>query len=167
PLDGLGLLRPLASVRPALAASPAPRGTARITGGGRRRTLRHEGGSLQRKRGHRRSNGRAPQVGDGAGLRVAAAQERLEHPRARGMAELAQRLRLDLADALASDGELLADLLERVLGTVADAEAHLQHLLLAGRERLEDARGLLATVEVDDGLERRHGRAILDEVAEV
>src|SRR5690349_3519771 len=34
----------------------------------------------------------------------------------RRMAELAQRLRLDLADALARDVELLADLLERVVG---------------------------------------------------
>jgi len=37
--------------------------------------------------------------------------------------ELAQRLGLDLADALAGDAELLADFLERVVRALADAEA--------------------------------------------
>src|SRR5690606_34947360 len=44
------------------------------------------------------------------------------------MPQLAQRLRLDLADALARDVELLADLFERVVGVHVDAEAHAQHL---------------------------------------
>ena len=39
------------------------------------------------------------------------------------MLELAQRFRLDLADALAGDRELLADFLQRVVGVHADAEA--------------------------------------------
>src|SRR6266567_835890 len=54
-------------------------------------------------------------------------QEASELLRARRMAELAQRLRLDLADALARDVELLADLFERVVGVHFDAEAHAQH----------------------------------------
>src|SRR6266567_7453450 len=43
-------------------------------------------------------------------------QEASELLRARRMAELAQRLRLDLTDALARDVELLADLFERMVG---------------------------------------------------
>ena len=49
------------------------------------------------------------------------------------MAQLAQRLRLDLADALAGDAELAADLLERAAAAVFEAEAQLQHLALARR----------------------------------
>ena len=60
------------------------------------------------------------------------------------MAQLAQRLGLDLADALAGDREVLADFLERVLAAVGEAEAQAQHLLLARRERVEDLVGLLA-----------------------
>ena len=41
------------------------------------------------------------------------------------MAELAERLRLDLADPLAGDLEALADLLQGVLGAVPDPEPHL------------------------------------------
>ena len=61
-------------------------------------------------------------------------QEAPELSGARGVLELAQRLRLDLADALARHAELLADLLERVVGVHADAEAHAQHALLARRQ---------------------------------
>ena len=55
----------------------------------------------------------------------------------RGQAELAQRLRLDLPDALARQLEALADLLERLVARRVDAEAHAKHLLLARREELE------------------------------
>ena len=50
------------------------------------------------------------------------------------MLELAQRLGLDLADALARHRELLADLFQRVVLVHADAEAHAQHALLARRQ---------------------------------
>ena len=62
------------------------------------------------------------------------------------MLELAQRLGFDLADALAGDRELLADLFERVVGVHADAEAHAQHALLARRQRREHARRRLAQI---------------------
>src|SRR4026208_2099973 len=52
-------------------------------------------------------------------------EERAQLAAARRMPQLAQRLRFDLADALARDREALADLFECVLGAVADAEPHL------------------------------------------
>src|SRR5690348_6666093 len=51
--------------------------------------------------------------------------------RPRRMPQLAQRLGLDLADALAGHVELLADFFQRVVGVHVDAEAHPQHLGLA------------------------------------
>jgi predicted RNA-binding protein with PIN domain len=45
--------------------------------------------------------------------------------------------------------EALADLLQRVLGAVADAEAHLDDALLAGSERLQEGVRLLLEVQVD------------------
>jgi Holliday junction resolvasome RuvABC ATP-dependent DNA helicase subunit len=53
------------------------------------------------------------------------------------VAELAQGLGLDLADAFAGDREVLADLLQGVLAAAPQPEAHLDHLLLAGSQGLE------------------------------
>ena len=83
------------------------------------------------------------------------------------MPQLAQGLRLDLADALAGYRELLADLLEGVVGVHADAEAHAQHALFARRERGQHARRRLAQVRLDRGVYRQQRRLVLDEVAEV
>src|SRR5262245_12783720 len=84
------------------------------------------------------------------------------------MAEFAQRLRLDLADAFSRDGEVLADLFERVLAAVrAQAEAHLDDLLLARRQRLQNLLRDFAEVDVDDSLGRVLDGLVLDEVAEV
>src|SRR5262245_10689040 len=94
-------------------------------------------------------------------------EKRPELAAARRVPQLAQRLGLDLADALARDGEALADLLERVLAAVADTEPHLDHLLLARCQRLQDRFGLLLQVQIDDRLCRRYDLPILDEVAEV
>src|SRR2546427_12458752 len=52
-----------------------------------------------------------------------------------GMRGLAQRLRLDLAEALARDRKARPDLLERVVRVLPDAEGQPQTLLLARRER--------------------------------
>src|SRR6478736_5323463 len=62
------------------------------------------------------------------------------------MLQLPQRLGLDLADALAGDAELLADLFEGVVGVHADAEAHAQDAFFTRRERGQDARRRLAQV---------------------
>src|SRR5438309_3018119 len=87
--------------------------------------------------------------------------------RARRVAELAQRLGLDLADALAGDPEPLAHLFQRALVTVDQPESQLQHPPLAWRERVEDVLHL----GVEHGERSRVGRrdrlAVLDEVAEV
>src|SRR5688572_19014732 len=94
------------------------------------------------------------------------AGERFQRFRTRGVAQLAQRLRLDLADALARDREALADLLEREVGALADAEAHPQDLLLARRERREHLARLLLEADRHRGVGRRHALSILDEIAE-
>src|SRR5258708_10332212 len=94
-------------------------------------------------------------------------EERLELTRPRRMAQIAQRLGLDLRDAFARDGEILAAFLERVLAAVADAEAHLDHLFLARRQRLQDLVRLLLEVQVDHRVRRGYDLAILDEVAEM
>ena len=83
------------------------------------------------------------------------------------MAQLAQRLRLDLADPLAGHVELLADLLERAGTPVLEAEPELQHAPLAAGERVEDRLDLLLEQLMRGGLGRRQRAAILDEVAEV
>src|SRR5690242_17965299 len=82
------------------------------------------------------------------------------------MAQLPQRLRLDLADALARHRESRPDLLEGVVRALADAEAEAQDLLLARRERREDLPGLVLEVQAHDRLRRRDRRLVLDEVTE-
>src|SRR6266540_6826437 len=74
-------------------------------------------------------------------------QKRAKFTAARGVPQLAERLRFDLPDALARDGEALADLLERVLAAVADAEPHLDDLLFPRCERLEHRIGLFLQVQ--------------------
>src|SRR5579864_3954901 len=83
-------------------------------------------------------------------LRRPSFEKRAELPAAGGVAQLPERLGLDLPDALARDGEALSDLFQRVLAPVPDAEPHLDHFLLARRQRLEDRFGLLLQVQVDD-----------------
>src|SRR5438874_4088885 len=80
------------------------------------------------------------------------------------MAQLAERFRLDLADPFAGHIERTADFLERVLGAVADAEAHLEHLLLARSERAKNLAGLLFEIRDDHMVDRGDHAAIFDEV---
>src|SRR3954453_10919915 len=83
------------------------------------------------------------------------------------VAELGQRLRLDLADPLASETELLADLVERARLAVGEAEAQGDDRRLALGQRLEHAVELaLKKPERHDlGGDRRVG--VLDEVTEL
>src|SRR4051794_11502363 len=91
----------------------------------------------------------------------------LELPAPRGMAQLAQRLGLDLADPLAGDVELLADLLEGPGAAVLEAEAELQDAALAAGQRVEHCLHLLLEQLVGGRLGGGEGPAVLDEVAEV
>src|SRR5436309_3470606 len=94
-------------------------------------------------------------------------EERPELLRSRRMPQLAQGLRFDLTDALARDVERAADFLERMLGSVAHAKSHLEHLLLARRPRAEDLVGLLFQIRDDDVIDRGDHAAILDEIAKM
>src|SRR5882757_2020534 len=79
-------------------------------------------------------------------------QERPQLERPRRVLQLAQRFRLDLADALSRDRKLLADLFQRVVGVHADAEAHAQHALFARRELGQHPRRGLAQIGLDGGV---------------
>src|SRR5437879_7261953 len=94
-------------------------------------------------------------------------QEALQPLGARGVPQLAQRLGLDLPYALARDVELLADLLQRVVGGHLDAEAHAQHLGLARRERVEHFFRHVAQAGEGRRVGGRERRLVLDEIAEV
>ena len=83
------------------------------------------------------------------------------------MAQLAQGLGFDLADPLARDVELLADLLERVRLAVDQTKAHAQHLLLPRRQRGQDFLELLAQQGIGGLLRRLRRLVVLDEVAEM
>ena len=83
------------------------------------------------------------------------------------MAELAERLGLDLADPLPGDAELAADLLEGPPTPVLQPEAELEHLALAAGQRLEDGRDLLLEELPRRRLGRGQRATVLDEVAEM
>src|SRR2546428_6343547 len=87
--------------------------------------------------------------------------EGLERARPVRAAQLAQRLRFDLTDALARHGEPLADLLQRVVGFLADPEAEPQDLLLAWRERREDLARLLLQRQRHRGVGRGERLTVL------
>ena len=59
------------------------------------------------------------------------------------MFQLAQRLGLDLANALAGHRELLADFLQRVIGVHADAEAHAEHAFLDRKSVVSPAEAVI------------------------
>src|SRR5690606_21179758 len=84
-----------------------------------------------------------------------------------GVAELGQRLGLDLADALAGEAEAAADLVERQRAVGVEAEPEREDLALAGREVGEEGPQVLALDGGDRGLERRLRRRVLEQVAEL
>src|SRR6478736_1471394 len=94
-------------------------------------------------------------------------EEALQPLGARRVAQLAQRLGLDLAYALARDVELLADLLQRVVGRHLDAEAHAQHLGLARSEGVEHLFCDIPQRGERGRVRGRERRLVLDEIAEM
>ena len=83
------------------------------------------------------------------------------------MAQFAQRLGLDLADAFAGYCERLAYFFEGVLAAVFEAEAHFDYFFFAWGQRAQDLSGLVLEVHVDHGFGRGDYGAVLDEVAEM
>src|SRR5579862_1405251 len=83
------------------------------------------------------------------------------------MPQFAQRFGFDLADAFAGYGEALADVFERVLAAVFQAEAHLDDFFFARGQRAQDLSSLVFQVHVDHGFCRRNYGAVFDEVPEM
>ena len=83
------------------------------------------------------------------------------------MAELAQRLGFDLADALARHIEFLADLFERMRLSVDQTEAHAKHLLFARGKRREHFFKLLAQQRIRRLFRRLRGFVVLNEIAQM
>src|SRR5258707_381423 len=84
--------------------------------------------------------------------RPSAVDEALQLLAAARVPQLAERLRLDLTDALARHLEVLTDLFEGVVALFPDAEPHAEDLLFARRQRLQHLPRLLGEVHVDDRL---------------
>jgi hypothetical protein len=76
------------------------------------------------------------------------------------MAELAEGLGFDLADAFARDVELLADFLERAGPTVLQPEPELQHAPFPAGQRVEHGLHLLLEQLVGRGLGGRERRVL-------
>src|SRR6266567_7886984 len=91
----------------------------------------------------------------------------LECPGTRGLAQLAQGLSFNLANALTGDGERPANLLQRPLRAVLHTKAHPDDLLFPRTESSQHTRGPLLQVHVHDRLGGRDFGAVFDEVAEV
>src|SRR4029079_9227836 len=83
------------------------------------------------------------------------------------MAQLAQRVRLDLADPLAGQAELLADLLERPRPAIVETEPQPENPLFAALEAVEHLRDLLLEELLRDDLVRPERVGILDQLTEL
>src|SRR3989442_11391851 len=93
--------------------------------------------------------------------------EGLEVAPAQRMAQLAERLGLDLPDALAGDREALADLFQRVLALFADAEPQPEDLLLLRRQRGQRPLHLGREILTQQRVVRRASRLVLEKIAEL
>ena len=86
---------------------------------------------------------------------------------ARGMAELAECLGFDLADAFPRDRKVLTDFFQGVVTPVIQTKPHLDDLLFPRRQGLQDIFGHLLQVDVDDRFGRRDHLAVFDKVAQM
>src|SRR5690348_15695333 len=75
--------------------------------------------------------------------------ERADKPRTRGVAQFAQRLSLNLANALASDRKSLAHFFEGVRITVLKAEAHANDALFTRIQMLQHGGDISLEAEMD------------------
>ena len=76
-------------------------------------------------------------------LQIGSLEETLELPNSRRVTHLAQRFRLDLANAFARDAKLPAHFLERAAVAVDQSKPLFEHLALAIGQGLEDVFDLL------------------------
>src|SRR5262249_46924825 len=133
---------------------------ARLSSGGGTRTLNQRINSPLRCR--LRYPGR-----QSAEVSSLAVQELLQLLAALGMAQLGQRLGLDLADPLPGHPELLADLLQRPRLAVDQPEPQLHDLLLTVRQLAERLLDSLGEHAAGGDLGGRVGARVLDEVGQV
>src|SRR5438477_10523677 len=93
--------------------------------------------------------------------------EGLEVAPAQRMTQLAERLGLDLPDALTGNREALADFFQRVLALLTDAEPEAKDLLLLRRQRGQRALDLRREVLTQQRGVRRARRLVFEEVAQL
>src|SRR6516225_799329 len=86
--------------------------------------------------------------------RLFAFHKAFEIARAAGLAQLAQRLGLDLANPFTRDGELLANLFKRVVGLLANPKSHAQNLFLTRCQGRQHLAGLLTQIALDRSFDR-------------
>src|SRR5262249_46332080 len=89
-----------------------------------------------------------------------------QRPDGRRLAQLRERLRLDLPYALARHGQGAADLCQGVVRALPDPEAHPQDAQLAGLELGEGGTGLVPHPAVDCHVGRILSGEVLDRLAE-
>src|SRR6185369_2445520 len=84
------------------------------------------------------------------------------------MPQFAQRLRFDLADALASDVEVLTHFFQRALvPTIVESEPQTNHTLFTRAQRLQNVAGDLTQVRRDHTRRRTLARLVFDQVAQL
>src|SRR5215472_4152487 len=92
-------------------------------------------------------------------------EEGSEYPRSARVLQLAKRLGLDLADALASDRERVAYFLQRMVAGHSEAEPHANNALLAGGEGCQDFGDRIAQARLDHRIDRLDRIFIFNKVA--
>ena len=85
----------------------------------------------------------------------------------RRVAQFAQGLGFDLADAFAGYVELFSHFFQGVVGVHVDAEAHSQYFRFPGGEAAEDVLGRFPQAFVDGRIYWRVDGGVFDEVAQV
>src|SRR6516165_8048468 len=85
----------------------------------------------------------------------------------RRVAQFAQRLRFDLANTFARDGEYLADFLESPRITIVETETHAEHTFLAGAQFPQHCGHFFLEAQVYRCLRWRDYRLVFDEIAKM
>src|SRR5260370_25672102 len=94
-------------------------------------------------------------------------EKRADVPGARGVAQFAQRLSLNLANALASDGEHPADFFEGVRIAVLKPKTHTDDAFFAGTELLQHGGHTFLQAEADGCIRWRDHGLVFDEIAQM